>query len=272
MTDEKVEVAEPTPLSLEQIRNLFSLKGRVAVVTGGSGALGESAAMGLAAYGADVVLTARRAEALSEAAAKIEETGQKVTTVSCDVGDEASVEAMVQQVIDEYGRIDVLVTTAGIADRYPAEDMPVEVFQRVMDTNVTGTFVTAKAVAKRMIEQGGGRIITVSSIRGLLGHPGGYSAYGTSKGAVHLLTRQLAAEWAKYRINVNSIAPCIFWTPLTEQVLKDPELYKVFMSRIPWGRAAEPRDFIGATVYLASDAAEFVTGHILYVDGGSTAA
>jgi gluconate 5-dehydrogenase len=123
-----------------------------------------------------------------------------------------------------------------------------------------------------MIARGkGGKIITVSSIRGLLGHPAGYSAYGTSKGAVHLLTKQLATEWAKYHINVNSIAPCIFWTPLTQQVLDDPELYKIFMQRIPWGRAADPQDFMGATVYLASAASDFVTGDILMVDGGSSA-
>jgi NAD(P)-dependent dehydrogenase (short-subunit alcohol dehydrogenase family) len=267
-----MDVPEPTTLSLEQIRNLFSLEGRVAVVTGGSGALGESAALGLAAYGADVVLTARRAEVLEEAAVKVRETGRKVVTVSCDVQDEASVQDMVAKTLEEFGRIDILVTSAGIANRFAAEEFPIDEWQRIMDVNVRGTFVCCKEVGKHMISQGSGRIITVGSIRGLLGHPGGYSSYGTSKGAVHLLTKQLAAEWAKYKINVNSIAPCIFWTPLTEQVLKDPELYKIFMSRIPWGRAAEPRDFIGAVVYLASDAAEFVTGHILYVDGGSTAA
>jgi gluconate 5-dehydrogenase len=192
-------------------------------------------------------------------------------TVSCDVQDPASVEAMVERTLDEFGKIDILVTSAGIANRFPAEEFPADEFRRIMDINVTGTFLCCQAVGKHMIERQQGHIVTVSSIRGLLGHPGGYAAYGTSKGAVHLLTRQLASEWARYKVNVNSIAPCIFWTPLTQQVLQDPELYKVFMSRIPWGRAAEPRDFMGAVVYLASDASEFVTGHIMYVDGGSTA-
>ena len=267
-----MEIPKPKKISLDEIRNLFDLTGRVAVVTGGSGALGQAAALGLAAYGADVVLVARRAEVLEEAAIEIREAGRRVLTVSCDVQDPASVQGMVDRTVQEFGGIDILVTSAGIANRFPAEDFPPEEFQRIMGVNVNGTFLCCQAVGKHMIERGHGRIITVSSIRGLLGHPGGYAAYGTSKGAVHLLTRQLAAEWAKYKINVNAIAPCIFWTPLTEQVLQDPELHKVFMSRIPWGRAAEPRDFIGATVYLASDAAEFVTGHILYVDGGSTAA
>lgn len=262
---------EPKTLSIDQIRNLFDLTGRVAVVTGGSGALGEAAALGLAAYGADVVLTARKVETLQEAAAKVRGTGRKVTTISCDVQDPESVATMVRHTLEEFGKIDILVTSAGIANRYPAEDYPIDEWQHVMDVNVRGTFLACQAVGKQMIAQGGGRIVTVSSIRGLLGHPGGYSAYGTSKGAVHLLTRQLATEWAKHKINVNAIAPCIFWTPLTQQVLNDPELYKVFMSRIPWGRAAEPRDFMGAVTYLASDAAEFVTGQILYIDGGSSA-
>lgn len=264
-------IPEPKTLTIPEVRNLFDLTGRVALITGGSGALGEAAATGLAAYGADVVLTARRAEVLEEAAARVRETGRKVLTISCDVKDEASVQAMVAKTLEEFGKIDILVTSAGIANRFPAEDYPIDEWQKVMDINVRGTFLCCKAVGKHMIERGSGRIVTVSSIRGLLGHPGGYSAYGTSKGAVHLLTRQLATEWAKYKINVNAIAPCIFWTPLTQQVLNDPELYKVFMSRIPWGRAAEPRDFMGALVYLTSDAAEFVTGQILYVDGGSSA-
>lgn len=266
-----MDVPQPKALSLDQIRNLFDLTGRTALITGGSGALGEAAATSLAAYGADVVLTARRAEVLEEAAARVRQTGRDVTTISCDVQDVDSVRAMVDETLGKHGKIDILVTSAGIANRFPAEEFPIDEWQKIMDVNVRGTFVCCQAVGKHMIERGGGRIITVSSIRGLLGHPGGYSAYGTSKGAIHLLTRQLATEWAKHKINVNSLAPCIFWTPLTEQVLNDPELYKIFMSRIPWGRAAEPRDFMGAIVYLASDAAEFVTGQILYVDGGSSA-
>jgi NAD(P)-dependent dehydrogenase (short-subunit alcohol dehydrogenase family) len=266
-----MDVPQPKVLSLDQIRNLFDLTGRAALITGGSGALGEAAAMSLAAYGADVVLTARRAEVLAEAAARVRETGREVTTISCDVQDPGSVQAMVDETLEKHGKVDILVTSAGIANRFPAEEFPIDEWQKIMDVNVRGTFLCCQAVGKHMIERGGGRIITISSIRGLLGHPGGYSAYGTSKGAIHLLTRQLATEWAKHKINVNSLAPCIFWTPLTEQVLNDPELYKIFMSRIPWGRAAEPRDFMGAIVYLASDASEFVTGQILYVDGGSSA-
>jgi len=257
--------------SVDKIRGLFDLTGKVAIVTGGSGAFGQAAAKAMAAYGADVVITSRRAENLEEAAADIRQGGAKVLAVSCDATDPESVEAMVQKTVDEFGKVDILVSAAGQANRFAAEDFPLDEWQKVMDSLVKGTYIVCQAVGKRMIAQGSGKIITVGSVRGELGHPGGYSAYGTAKGAVHLLTKQLAAEWAKHKINVNCIAPCIFWTPLTQQVLDDPELYKIFMQRIPWGRAADPQDFIGATVYLASAASDFVTGDILMVDGGSTA-
>jgi NAD(P)-dependent dehydrogenase (short-subunit alcohol dehydrogenase family) len=258
--------------TIPEIKNLFDLSGKTAIVTGGSGGFGRAAARGLAAYGADVVVTSRTLSSLEETAEEVRETGRKAVPISCDVADPASVEAMVAQTVRDLGKVDILVTGAGIAYRQPAEEMDIAQWQKVMDVNVKGTLLCCQAVGRHMIKRGeGGKIITVSSVRGIQGHPAGYSAYGTSKGAVHLLTRQLASEWAKYKINVNSIAPCIFWTPLTEPILSNPELYKVFMSRIPIGRAAEPEDFIGASVYLASEASDMVTGHILYVDGGSVA-
>ncbi len=257
--------------SLDKIRDLFDLTGKVAIVTGGSGAFGQAAARGLAAFGADVVITGRHADTLDTAAAEIAKAGTRVIPIACDATDPDKVEAMVARTVDELGHVDVLVTASGVANRFAAEEFPIDEWQKVMDSLVKGTYVCCQAAGKRMIAQGKGKIITVGSIRGELGHPGGYSAYGTAKGAVHLLTKQLATEWAKYHINVNSIAPCIFWTPLTQQVLDDPKLYQIFMQRIPWGRAADPQDFIGATVYLASAASDFVTGDILMVDGGSKA-
>jgi NAD(P)-dependent dehydrogenase (short-subunit alcohol dehydrogenase family) len=258
-------------MNAEETRGLFDLSGKVAIVTGGSGGLGKAAAAGLAAYGASVVITARRLEALEEAATEIEGAGGKVLPISCDVSDEDSVEAMVKRTTSELGEVDILLTAAGIARRAPAEEMGMEDWDLVMDTNVKGTFLCCKHAGRVMIGQGGGKIVTVSSVRAILGHPLGYAAYGTSKGAINLLTRQLAVEWAKYRINVNSIAPCIFRTPLTEPVLSDPDSAKIFLDRIPWGRAAEPEDFIGSAVFLASAASDFVTGQILYVDGGNVA-
>ncbi len=255
----------------EEMRRLFDLAGKVAVVTGGSGGLGRAAAAALAAYGASVVITARRPEALEEAAAEIRREGGEVLPVSCDVTDEESVAAMVRRTLEELGRLDVLLTAAGVARRAPAEELDTGDWDLVMDTNVKGTFLCCREAGKAMIERGVGKIITVSSVRAILGHPLGYAAYGTSKGAVNMLTRQLAVEWAKYRINVNSIAPCIFRTPLTEPVLSDPEKARIFLERIPWGRAAEPQDLVGTVIYLASVASDFVTGQVLYVDGGNVA-
>jgi NAD(P)-dependent dehydrogenase (short-subunit alcohol dehydrogenase family) len=178
-----------------------------------------------------------------------------------------------EQVIKDFGKVNIMVTVAGTAgNRQPAETFDIDEWQKVMDVNVRGTLLCAKYAGAEYIKQGGGgKVITIGSVRGFLGHPGGYAGYGTSKGAVHLLTKQLATEWAKHRINVNAIAPSIFWTPLTQQVRDNPEMVKIFMARIPMGRAAELDDFVGAAVYLSSPASDYVTGLILSVDGGAVA-
>lgn len=258
-------------VNLDYVKNLFDLTGKVAIVTGGAGALGEGVAQGLATYGADVVLTGRTLTTLEEAVKSIEEVGRRALAVPCDVSKEEDVVNMVKKTMDSSGRVDILVTVAGVAKRYPAEEFPIDEWQQVMDVNVRGTFLCCKHVGKIFREQGHGKVITISSVRAFAGHPGGYAGYGTSKGAINLLTKQLATEWAKYNINVNSIAPCIFWTPLTQEILENQELYKIFMARIPMGRAAVTQDFIGAAVFLSSAASDFVTGQILYVDGGTTA-
>lgn len=258
-------------LSNETIKNMFNLEGKVAIVTGGAGSLGQGITKGLALHGADVVVTGRTIQTLQETVKKVEELGKKALAVRCDVTNESDVESLVKLVLEKFGKIDILVTVAGIAKRFPAEEFPVEAFEQVMDINVKGTFLACKVVGKVLKEQGYGKIVTVSSVRAFAGHPGGYAAYGTSKGAVNLLTKQLATEWAKYNINVNAIAPTIFWTPLTQEVLEDEKLKKIFLSRIPMGRAALVEDMIGSTVFLASSASDFITGQILYVDGGCTA-
>ncbi len=258
-------------LNTDTIRNLFNLEGKAAIVTGGAGALGEAISSGLAAYGADVVVTGRTMKTLEEAVKGIEKFGRRALAVPCDVTKEEQVEQLVSIVNEKFGKIDILFTVAGIAKRHPAEDFPVEDFDQIMSINVKGTFLTCKHVGKVMKKQGSGKIVTISSVRGFAGHPGGYAAYGPSKAAVDLLTKQLATEWAKYNINVNAIAPTIFWTPLTQQVLEDEKLKKIFLDRIPMGRAAIPEDMVGAAVYLASAASNFITGQILYVDGGCTA-
>ncbi|MFC1867751.1 SDR family NAD(P)-dependent oxidoreductase [Thermodesulfobacteriota bacterium] len=259
-------------MSIDELKNMFDLTGKVAVVTGGSGGAGKAISIGLALYGADVVCTSRTLSTLEDTAAEVEKLGKKALPVSCDVTDPASVENMMEKAIGEFGKVDIMVTAAGIALRTEAENMSMEDFNKVMAANVDGTLLCCQAAAKDMIKRGeGGNIITVGSIRGLQGHPAGYSAYGTSKGAVHLMTKQLAIEWAKYKIRVNSIAPCIFWTPLTEPILKDEAMYKIFMQRIPLARPAEPEDLVGAIIYLSTPASSMVTGHILSIDGGTSA-
>jgi gluconate 5-dehydrogenase len=196
-----------------------------------------------------------------------------VAGFSCDVRDQAVIERAVTAIEQRFGPIDILFNSAGIAMRSPAENLTEADFDRVMDINVKGSWLMAQAVGKGMMARGrGGKIINIGSLRGFAGHPLGYVAYGTSKGAVHALTRQLATEWAKYRINVNCIAPGVINTPLVEAyILNDPKVKALFLSRIPFGRVAEAKEFMGAAIFLASHASDFITGQILSVDGGATA-
>jgi NAD(P)-dependent dehydrogenase (short-subunit alcohol dehydrogenase family) len=254
-----------------EIKNLFNLDGKVAVISGASGALGRAITMGLAVHGVSIAACSVEKDALEKLAVEVgDTTGRKILPVFCDVTDVESVEQMVSRAIDAFDRIDILFTAAGMAHRERLVEMGIDDWQEVMDVNVKGTVICCRAVAKQMIEKGaGGSIITVGSVRGFHAHRDGYTAYGTSKAAVHYLTKQMAFEWAEHNIRVNCIAPCVFWSPLTEPILSDRESYQQYTSRIPLGRAAETEDFIGATVFLASDASEMVTAHILSVDGGT---
>jgi NAD(P)-dependent dehydrogenase (short-subunit alcohol dehydrogenase family) len=250
--------------------NLFDLTGKTALVVGGAGGIGYAQAMGLADAGADVVVSSRKIEHLEKAAGDIRAKGRRSLAVTVSVAEEKSVAAMVQQVLQEFPRIDILVNAAGIAIRKPADSFPIDEWQQVMDINTRGTFLCCQAVGRVMIKQRSGKIINLSSVRGRYGLPADYAAYCASKGAVDSLTRTLACEWAKYNVLVNAVAPTIVETDLTRPALANPDYAKTMKSRIPLGKWALPDDIVGATIFFASKASDFITGQVLYIDGGVT--
>lgn len=255
------------------VRELFDLSGRTAVVTGGSRGLGLQIAEALAEQGATLVLTARRREQLDEAADHLGTLGARVTVRAADLSDAASVAAVVDDVVGEHGAIDVLVNNAGATWGAPAEEHPLEAWHKVIDLNLTGTFLLTQRVAvASMIPRRRGRIVTVASVAGLRGTtPGlmGTVAYTTSKGGLIAMTRGLAAEWARYGITVNAIAPGWFPTKMTRGTLASAA--DVVEEATPLGRLGGPEDLKGVAVLLASDASSYITGQTIAVDGGLTA-
>ena len=250
--------------------DLFDLTSKVGIVTGGAGGIGKALALGLAEHGADVVVTSRTLSKLEPVASEIKALGKRSLAVASDVTDERSVKAMVEQVVQTFSHVDILVNAAGINIRNSAEEISIDDWKKVMDFNALGTFVCCQAVGRVMIKQKSGKIVNVSSVRGRYGAPSGAIAYSPSKGAVDTLTRTLACEWAKYNIFVNAVAPTLIETDLTRQALANPEFAKTMKARIPLGRWGFPEDVVGPTVFLASKASDFVTGQIIYVDGGTT--
>jgi NAD(P)-dependent dehydrogenase (short-subunit alcohol dehydrogenase family) len=250
--------------------DMFDLKGKVALVTGGAGGIGHAQALGLADAGADVVVASRNLEHLEKVTEEIRAKGRKSLAVSVDVVKEKSVADMVATIIKKFPRIDILVNAHGLAIRKPADTFPIGEWQQVMDVNTRGTFLCCQAVGQGMIKQRSGRIINLSSVRGQYGLPADYAAYCASKGAVDTLTKTLACEWAKYNVLVNAVAPTIVETDLTRAALANPDYAKQMKSRIPLGKWASPEDIVGATVFFASRASDFITGQILYIDGGVT--
>ncbi len=252
------------------VNELFSLKGKVAIVTGASRGLGEEMAKGLAEAGADLVLCSRKLEMCERVASEVEKLGVKAYARRCDITSEAEVEAVVGEVEKEWGRIDILINNAGQTWGAKAEELSLEDWRKVIEVNLTGAFLFARQAGKVMIQKGGGKILNVASVAGLSGSREiDAVAYSASKGGVIALTRDLAVKWAKYRINVNAIAPGWFPTRMTRWVLehKGEELRRA----IPMGRFGEADDIKGAAVFLCSDAGRYVTGHVLVVDGGEMA-
>ena len=261
---------------LKNPQSLFDIRGKIAVVTGASGAFGALAAKVLAGAGANVVLAAGKAAELKSTAGECAALGSKVATIAKRPNSEANCEAIVAAAAEKFGRLDILVVGSGKNDVAKINDMSPERFLDVMDANVTQSWLMARAAGKQMLAQGGGgKVILMSSARGLLGHPAGYTAYCASKSAVDGITKALGCEWGGSGITVNAIAPTVFRSALTEWMFGDDERAKTvraaFLSRLPMGRLGEPSDLAGPLLFLASAASDFYTGHILYADGGYTA-
>jgi NAD(P)-dependent dehydrogenase (short-subunit alcohol dehydrogenase family) len=250
---------------------VFDLTGKVAIVTGGGGGLGRPIAVALAQCGADVVVDDFEPAHLEGVVKEIEGLGRKAMAVTADLTSAAAMKDMVDQVVKEFGKIDILVNVAGTNARFSAEEIAPEEFERVLRVNVLGTFLACQAVGRVMIEQKHGRIINMSSVRGRVAPDMGGSAYATSKGGVDQLTRTLAAEWAKYGIQVNAIAPALIMTDMTRDFLAKPEVYSKVTADIPMKRLGEPSELLGPAILLASDESSFMTGQIIYVDGGVSA-
>ncbi len=256
--------------------SMFDVKGKVALITGASGAFGMVAARVLAGAGCSLVLAAGNQQALQDISKECRDGGASAAAVNVRPDDEASCQKLVDEAVSTFGRLDILVVASGMNKVALINDMDPSTFTDVMDANVTQSWLMARAAAGQMKAQGeGGKIVLVSSARGLLGHPAGYTAYCASKAAVDGMTKALGCELGPTGITVNAIAPTVFRSPLTSWMFEDnDEAKKIragFLSRVPKGRLGEPEDLAGPLLFLASNASDFYTGHILYADGGYTA-
>ena len=248
---------------------LFSLAGRVALVTGSSQGIGFALAEGLARQGATIVLNGRNASAVQAAAAALRDKAYQAHAATFDVTDPAAITPEIERIENEVGPIDILVNNAGMQFRTPLEDFPVERWEQLLTTNISSVFFVSQPVARRMIARGRGKIVNVASVQSELARPG-IAPYTATKGAVKNLTRGMCADWAKHGLQINAIAPGYFKTPLNQALVDDPDFSTWLEKRTPAGRWGNVEELIGAAVFLSSDASSFVNGHTLYVDGGIT--
>ena len=256
---------------MENYRDLFSLEGKTALITGGTGGLGSAIALAFLQQGANVAVCGGHPEKAAGLADYAAQAGRKFLSIRCDIQKQSDIDNMLNEIEEQLDTLDILVNSAGMNRLLPAEDYTEEAFDQVMGLNVKGLHLITKAVGKRfMIPRNYGRILNLSSVKSLIGTTENYIAYCASKGAVNMYTKQLACEWDKYRITCNAIAPTFVRTSINSFQLDDPAFCKKLTDRIPLGRIGQERDIAAAALYLCSDAAEFVSGQVLAVDGGLT--
>jgi len=257
-------------------KSLFSLENKNAVVIGGAGGLGQAIAQGIAMAGAKTIIASRSEESLNRAKAEIKEAcGLDVSIATVDAANEDSVTALVDKAVAELGKVDILVCAQGLNKKHPAEDFPMDVFRQMLEINVVGVMLCCKHFGKHMIGNGYGKIVILGSVRGKIATIGaGNAAYCTTKGAVDMMTRQLASEFGPHGITVNAIGPTVTETPMMTGVIEQRggDAYrKSLADQLPMRRMAKPEDCVGTAVFLAAPASDFMTGNILYPDGGLTA-
>lgn len=251
------------------VKELFDLTGKTAIVTGGGRGLGEQIATGLAEAGANVVLCSRKVEACEEVANELKEFGVQTLALKCDVTSEEDVQHVVNETIKQFGKIDILVNNSGATWGAPVLEMPLEAWHKVMNVNVTGTFLMCQAVGREMIKKKSGKIINISSIAGFLGTDPQLMdtvGYNASKGAVNTLTKDLAVKWGPYNIHVNAIAPGFFPTKMSRVIIERGK--DAFLEATPLRRFGSENDLKGVALFLASKASDYITGEIIIVDGG----
>jgi dehydrogenase/reductase SDR family member 4 len=247
----------------------LSLKDRVALITGASRGIGEATAMGLAKAGADLAIVSRKLPDLEKVGAEIKKLGRKCLPVQAHLGKVEEINSLVKRVLEEYGKIDILVNNAATNPTMAqAIDVDERAWDSIMNLNLKGLFFLSQAVARVMRDKGGGKIINVSSVAGIT--PDLLPLYSISKAGVNMVTKVMAQQWAQYNIRVNAIAPGLTKTRFSEALWKNPDILKIAMFKTPMGRPAEPEEMVGAIIYLASDASSYVTGQIIAIDGGIT--